>query len=129
VVDVIVDQRLLRLADRLFDRMKLLCQIEAGAAFAEHLDNPVKMAFRPLQPLDDIGMSFVNVIMCHEQKVSPLGGYGKIWFVVSGRDRFSLCPRTSIVAGRGTTIAMGNSFIERSLTRGLRRAFMWFTAS
>src|SRR6266404_5419410 len=83
VVNMIVDQGLLRLADGLLDRMKLLRQVEAGTPIAEHLDHLMKMAFGPLQALDDIGMSFVNVILCHGPKHIPLGG------IRQGQDRNS----------------------------------------
>ena len=73
VIDVIVDQRLLRLADRLLDGMKLLRQVETGAAVREHLDHLVKVTFGALQALDDSGMSFVNMIF-HDRDSIPPGG-------------------------------------------------------
>jgi hypothetical protein len=74
MIDVIVNQCPLGLADGLFDGVELLGQIEAGAPFAEHFDHPAEMTVSPLQPLDDIRMGFVKMIMCHQQNVSPLGG-------------------------------------------------------
>jgi hypothetical protein len=73
MIDVIVNQSPLGLADGLFDSMQLLGEIEAGASFAEHFDHPAEMTVSPLQPFDDVGMSFVKVIMCHQRNISPRG--------------------------------------------------------
>ena len=73
MVDVIVDQRFLRFADRLFDRMELLGQIETRPVFAEHLDNTVKVTFGPLQSLDDLRMAGVRMFF-HQNKPIPLEG-------------------------------------------------------
>jgi hypothetical protein len=32
------------------------------------------MTLGPLQPFDDIGMGFVDVVMCHLKSISPRGG-------------------------------------------------------
>jgi hypothetical protein len=76
MIDVIVNQSPLGLADGLFDGMQLLGEIEARSSFAEHFNHPAEMTVRPLQPLDDIGMGFMNVILRHIRNVSPPGGYG-----------------------------------------------------
>jgi hypothetical protein len=74
VVDVIMDQRALRLADGFFDGMKLLGEIKAAPSFIEHLDDSAEMTFGPLQPLDDFRVGFVDVLMYHVKKLSPPGG-------------------------------------------------------
>lgn len=74
MIDVIVDQRLLRLADGFLDGMKLLRQVEAGAAVQEHLDHLVKVTFCALQTLEDSGVRYVNMIVGHGKHVSPRGG-------------------------------------------------------
>ena len=61
MIDVVVDQGPLGLADGFFDGVKLLGQVEARAPFVEHRDDPAQMAFSPLQPLDDIRMGLVGV--------------------------------------------------------------------
>jgi hypothetical protein len=66
MINVIVNQSPLGLADGLFDGMQLLGEIEARPSLGEHFDHPAEMTVSPLQPLDDIGMSFVKMIMCHE---------------------------------------------------------------
>lgn len=71
---MIVDQRALGFADGFFDSVKLLGEIEAGSSFIEHLDDATKMAFGSLQPLDDFRMGFVDIVVCHQQDVSPKGG-------------------------------------------------------
>ena len=76
VVDMIVDQCLLSLANRPLDGMKLLGQVETGAAIREHLDHLVKMTFRALEASDDPGVCSVNMIF-HSAIVSPQGGYAK----------------------------------------------------
>lgn len=78
MVDVIVNQRLLRLADGLLDGMELLRQVEAGAAVQEHLDHLVKVTFCALQTLEDSRVSYVHMIIGHGKHVSPRGGYDKL---------------------------------------------------
>src|SRR6266404_4780265 len=65
MIDVIVNQSPLGLANGLFDGMQLLGEIEAGSSFAEHFNHPTEMALGTLQPLDDSWVSFMNVILCH----------------------------------------------------------------
>jgi hypothetical protein len=74
MIDVIVNQSPLGLADGLFDGVKLLGEVKAGPPLTEHFNHPTEMALRTLQPLDDIWVSFMNVIVCHEQGISPRGG-------------------------------------------------------
>jgi len=76
VIDVVANQRPLCLADSLLDCMKLLRQIKARAAVGEHLDHLVKVTFSAFQTLDDSNVSFVNVIIWHQNIISPRGGYG-----------------------------------------------------
>ncbi len=76
MIDVVVNQRPLGFADGLLDRMKLLGEIETRSSLIKHLDHTAKMTFGPPQPFDDIRVSFVNVVVCHTQNISPLGGYG-----------------------------------------------------
>ncbi len=75
MVDVVVDQCALRLADGLLDGMKLLSQIQARPAFVEHVDDTTEVTLGAPEPPDDIGMSFVNVNFCHPRNLSSLGGY------------------------------------------------------
>lgn len=74
MIDVIVDQCALCLADGLLDGVELLGQIEAGAALGKHFDDAAEVTFGALQPFDDIRVSFMGVIMGHEQTLSPPGG-------------------------------------------------------
>jgi len=85
MIDVIMYQCALCLADGLLDRVELLGQIEAGAALGKHFDDAAEVTFRALQPFDDIRMTFMSVIAGHEQTISPLGGYRKVNFVASRR--------------------------------------------
>lgn len=77
VIDVIMDQRPLRLADRLLDRMKLLSQVETGPAFSEHRDHLVQMTFGALQTADDPIVRFVNMIFGHVAESIPPRGIGQ----------------------------------------------------
>lgn len=71
MIDVIVNQCLLRLADRLLDGVQLLRQIETGATVGKHRDHLMQVTFGALQTLNDTRMSYVNVIVCHPKDVSP----------------------------------------------------------
>jgi hypothetical protein len=66
VVDVVVDQHLLRRADRLFDGLKLLRDVEAGAAALDHGDDVLEMPSRPLQPLNDLGIGLMTCALGHD---------------------------------------------------------------
>lgn len=80
MVDVIVNQRLLRLIDRFLDGMELLRQVKTGTAVREHLDHLVKVTFGTLEALDDSGMRSVNMII-HGHDHIPLRGIcqGLVW--------------------------------------------------
>lgn len=72
---MIPDQRLLRLPDRLFNRLKLLRHIDAVPARLDHLDDPLEMAVGPLQSPDDLGMRFVDVyLLVHAFDTIPQEG-------------------------------------------------------
>ncbi|CAK7262250.1 protein of unknown function (plasmid) [Shinella sp. WSC3-e] len=74
MVEMVLDQRALGIGDRLFDGMKLLCEIEAGAPVLDHRDDALQMSLGPLQPLDDLGMGLVPVL-AHMHNLSPWIGY------------------------------------------------------
>jgi len=63
VVDVIVNEVTPCLADRLFDRDKLLCQLKAIPAFVKHRDDAANMPFRPLEPVDNVRKRLVDVVL------------------------------------------------------------------
>ena len=56
VIDVVMDQRLLGIHDRAFDRLQLLGDLDAGATLLDHPDDRLQMSVRPLEPLDDLWM-------------------------------------------------------------------------
>lgn len=60
VVDVIVDQHPLGVADSAFDGLQLLGDIEATSTCFHHGNNAAQMAFGPLQAFDDVGMGSVG---------------------------------------------------------------------
>jgi hypothetical protein len=59
MLDVVVDQRMLGVRHRAFDRVQLLREIEAGPAVLDHRDDRAQVSFRALQPLDDSGVTCV----------------------------------------------------------------------
>ena len=72
-----LNQRLLGLADGLFDRVNLLGDIKAGSARLNHFDDPLEMAVGALQALDDFRVRFMDVwILAHANILSPRRGYG-----------------------------------------------------
>jgi hypothetical protein len=63
VVQMILDQGLLGLADRLLDRVELLGDVQAGAPALSHLDDAVQVPFRASEALYDLaGMALVAMI-------------------------------------------------------------------
>src|SRR5262245_5365612 len=60
MIEMILDQGLLGLADRLLHRVELLGDIETRPTTLDHLDDAVQMPCGAPQPLDDVGMGFVE---------------------------------------------------------------------
>ena len=60
VIEVIVDQRLFRLANRLFDRVELLRQIDARPTLIDHGNDASQVTLGALQPLDDLRLALMN---------------------------------------------------------------------
>ncbi len=61
MIDVIMDQGLLRLADGLLYSVKLLCEIKAGPLLFNHLDHVAKMSLGAAQPGDDFRVRLMDV--------------------------------------------------------------------
>src|SRR5262249_30091990 len=59
MIDVIVDQRLLGVVDRVLDRLQLLSKLDAGPPAFDHADDRLKMPFRAPEAADDLGMVLV----------------------------------------------------------------------
>ena len=70
MVDVIVDQSLLRIKDRTFDSLQLLRNLQTWPAFLDHIDDCPQMAVGTLQPSNYLGMAMVH----HHFFLIPLGG-------------------------------------------------------
>lgn len=64
VVDVVVDQGLLRRRDRLLDGVKLLGEINAGPLVLHHLDDGPHMPLGAFQAFDDFRMRRMRDV-CH----------------------------------------------------------------
>ena len=77
MIEMILDHRSFRLPDRLFDRMKLLGDIETGARGFNHVDNATKVPFGTLEPLGDLGMALVEMLVTHSIILSPGRGLGQ----------------------------------------------------
>ena len=89
VVDVVLDQRALGLADRFLDRVQLLGDVHTGATVLYHGDDAAQMALGTFQPFDDFRMTLVLMpvfVLAHRQTsckdnrlgiLSPWGGCGQ----------------------------------------------------
>lgn len=73
MIQMIVDQSLLGLGDRLFHRLELLDDVQAGALALDHLDHRTKVPLCPPQAFDDGRMGRM-LMRFHEQRISPSGG-------------------------------------------------------
>ena len=73
MVDVIVDQGLLGRRHGLLDRMKLLGEIQTRSPTLDHGDGLAQMTLGALQPIDDLGVGFVDDVS-HEAMLSPWRG-------------------------------------------------------
>src|SRR5260221_4679685 len=74
MVDVIVDQRLLGIGDRLLDGVELLREIEAAALRLDHRDDLAQMALGAFQPIADGRVGLVRGLG-HRHNLSPWRGY------------------------------------------------------
>ena len=74
MIDVVVDQGPLSLADSLLDRMKLLGKIKTRPPFLKHLNYAAEMTLCPLQPFNNVRMGLVDAIVWHRESISPWGG-------------------------------------------------------
>jgi hypothetical protein len=61
VVNMIVNQRLLGLADGLFDGIELLRQVETWPTLFDHGNDAPKVAFSAFEALDDLRMRLMDV--------------------------------------------------------------------
>ena len=71
VVDVILDQGALGLADGLLHRVQLLGNIHAGTAILDHGDDAAQVALGALEPFDDVAVTLMVVMICMHD-LSPL---------------------------------------------------------
>ena len=62
MIDMVVDERSLGLADRFFDGVKLLGEVETGTPLVEHRDDAAQVAFSPFQPFDDIRVGSMGML-------------------------------------------------------------------
>ena len=74
VVDVIVDQRPLRLGHRPLHRVELGGDVEAGLALLDHRDDTAQMPFGTFQPRGDGRVACMAVRFCHIANLTPRGG-------------------------------------------------------
>jgi hypothetical protein len=61
VIDMVLDQHALGLADSFFHGMQLLSDVDAGPMVFDHGDDAAQVTLRTLQPFDDIAMTLVLV--------------------------------------------------------------------
>jgi hypothetical protein len=65
MIDVIVNEPPLCLADRPLDCVQLLRKLEAAAAFIEHGDDAAHVPLGTLEAFDDVWMRLMDVCVCH----------------------------------------------------------------
>ena len=70
---MVLDQRFLGLGNGFLDGMQLLRDIEAGPPPFDHADNVAQMAFRPLQPVQNVGVAAMEVLIVHGNVCYPPG--------------------------------------------------------
>ena len=74
MINVIVDQNLLRLGDGLLNGMKLLRQIQARSLLLDHPNDMAKMSFGSPQPPDDFRVRQVDMaVRVSHAACYPLG--------------------------------------------------------
>lgn len=78
MIDVVLNQCFLGLADGLFDSVQLLSDVDTGSAGLDHLDDLLQMAIRPLQAKSYFSMVGMLLINVHQAFISPQGGYGQV---------------------------------------------------
>lgn len=77
MVDMVMDQRPLRLGHRALYRVQLGRKVKAGLSFFHHCDDTAQMAFGALQAGGDGGVACVAVQFFHRSTLTPRGGYNK----------------------------------------------------
>jgi hypothetical protein len=65
MVDVIVNEPPLCLADRLLDGVQLLRKFEAVATFTEHRDDAAHVPLSTFEAFDNVGMGLMDMCVCH----------------------------------------------------------------
>jgi hypothetical protein len=65
MIDVIMNEPALCLADRPLDRLQLLRKFEAAAAFIEHRYDATHVPLRTFEAFDNVGVRLMNVCVCH----------------------------------------------------------------
>ncbi len=71
MVDVILNQGALGLANGFFHRMQLLGNIHAGTAILDHGDDAAQVALGAFEPFDDVSVTLM-VVMAFMHDLSPL---------------------------------------------------------
>ena len=67
MVYVIANQRFLGTPNRFFDRLKLLCELEARAAFGQHFHDVFEVTAGAPQALGDLGVCLVHGVYRYER--------------------------------------------------------------
>lgn len=74
MVNVIVDQRFLCVADGALHSLQLLRDFKAGTAIFDHLNHGTQMTLGFFQPGYHPGMACMCVRFCHIEAITPRGG-------------------------------------------------------
>lgn len=62
MVDVIINKRTLGTGDGIFNSLKLLRQVDTRPLFLNHADDTAQVTRRPIEALDDRGVTGVSVV-------------------------------------------------------------------
>ncbi|SEP18096.1 hypothetical protein SAMN04490248_13313, partial [Salinihabitans flavidus] len=74
MIHVVMDQRLLGIAEGPFHGLQLLGHVEAGAPLLDHGDDRAEMPLGAFQPGCDLGVTCVDMRFCHMQGLSSRRG-------------------------------------------------------
>ena len=77
MIYVVLDQGAFGLQNGFLNSVELLSYISAGSIAFDHCNDALKVAIGTFQPLYDIWVGCMGVVLCHKKVVTPLGGYHK----------------------------------------------------
>ena len=77
---MVMDKGALRIRDSPFNRLQLLGNFRTWPACLDHFYHRAQVAVGPLQAGNHSRVACMPVLICHREKLSSLGGCGKVLF-------------------------------------------------